>query len=158
MFLDYGTTLNDEVLRHYGVPLARDGNIKQFMEDLIPQYTSIKPPEGIIYILEENGKAAAMARVDTFEKGIGEVHNVYTSPGFRRKGYANLLMKKIEETALEFGLPVLRLDTAGFNVPAQRLYQKLGYSKIERYTSIDRSRSEPLQRYYREKWYMEKKI
>jgi len=158
MYIGYGIWLDSEVLKHYGIHLITDGNVKQLTDNVIQSFTTIKPPEGIIYILEEDGKAAGMVRLDTLQKGIGEVHNVYTRPEYRRRGYSTLLMTQIEKTALEFGFSALRLDTGGFNIPAQRLYQKLGYKMIERYTSVDPSRNEVLRRYYKEKWYMEKKL
>jgi len=158
MYMEYGIWLDNEVRKQYGIHLITEGNVKQLTDNVIQSFAAIKPPEGIIYILKEDGKTAGMGRISTQENGIGEVHNVYTRPEYRRKGYSTLLMKKLEETALEFGLPVLRLDTAGFNIPAQRHYEKLGYRKIERYTRVDPSGNEILKRYYKEKWYMEKKL
>jgi len=67
-------------------------------------------------------------------------------------------MRRLEETALEFGLTSLKLGTSGFNIPAQRLYLKMGYVETKRYTTIDPLRSETLKRYHAEKMYMEKTL
>ena len=158
MGVEYCTWLDDEVYAHYGVRLFPDGDIQGFIERRAPVWTSVKPPRGIIYILEVNGEAVGMGRLDTFEGDIGEVHNVWTSPEHRGKGYATVLMNHLEEKAQEFGFSALRLDTAKFNVPAQRLYAKLGYNEIGRYREITRSESEGIRLYYEEKVYMEKKL
>ena len=157
MFVAYGNWLNSEVKRHYGVFLIPVED-KKFIENLVAQFTSIKPPEGDIYIVEVDGRAAAMGRISTLMKGIGEVNNVYTRPEYRRKGYSKMLMSELEDQARKFGFTTLRLDTAGFNIPAQRLYQKLGYTRINRYSGKTSLENEKTQQYYDEKVYMEKKL
>ena len=67
-------------------------------------------------------------------------------------------MKVMEDKAMEFGFTSLRLDTAKFNVPAQRLYYKIGYNEIERYRKITRNENEHIRLYYEEKVYMEKQL
>ena len=64
-------------------------------------------------------------------------------------------MKRLEDTAKEFGLTCIRLDTAKFNFPAINLYKKIGYKEISRYREgvFD---NESLRKYYEEKVYMEK--
>ena len=158
MMVEYGSWLDNEVYIHYGVKLIQDGDIRGFIERITPSMISLKPPEGIIIILEVDGKAAGMARLDTFEEGIGEIHNIWTIPKHRGKGYATRLMNHIEEKAKEFGLSSLRLDTAKFNTPAQNLYKKIGYKEIDIYREITRNENENIRLYYEEKVYMDKKL
>jgi ribosomal protein S18 acetylase RimI-like enzyme len=156
MMVEYCTWLDNEVYTHYGVRLFPDGDIQGFVDGYTSIWTAVKPPMGIIYILEVDGEAVGMGRIDTFEEGIGEVHNVWTNPEHRGRGYATRLMNHLENKAKEFGFSALRLDTAKFNIPAQRLYIKRGYSEIERYREI--TRNENIRLYYEEKVYMEKKL
>jgi len=157
MLREYTEWLDNEVNNHYGVKLIQDSEINQLIQRFVPIWTSVKPPRGDIYILEANNKAVGMGRLSTLEEGIGEVHNIWTSPEHRGKGYATRLMKHIEEKAREFGFSKLRLDTARFNHPAQRLYHKIGYREIDMYKPGS-FHNESLKRYYEEKVYMEKKL
>jgi len=157
MLVDYGLWLDGEVMKNFGEHRLKIDD-KNLFKNVFKRFTSIKPPEGDIFILEVDGEAAAMARFSTLEEGIGEVNNVYTRPEFRRRGYTTRIMNTLEETARNYGFSILRLDTAGFNKPAQNLYKKLGYYEIERYSKVDPTKSEAMQRYDIEKIYMEKKL
>jgi len=157
MLVEYGLWLDREVMKHYGEHRLNIDD-KNLFKDVFKRFTSIKPPEGDIIILEVHGEAAAMARFSTLEEGIGEVNNVYTRPEFRRRGYTTRIKTTLEETARNYGFSIFRLDTAGFNKPAQNLYKKLGYNEIVRYSKVDPTKSEAMQRYDEEKMYMEKKL
>jgi len=158
MFIEYATWLNNEVNKYYGTYLVSPSEERKVFENMIPQFTAIKPPEGIIYILEIAGEPAGMGRLIKLKEGIGEVNQVYIRPEHRRKGYSTLLMRQIEDKAKEFGFSALRLDTAKFNLPAQNLYRKLGYEEIDRYTEVGKFENESLRKYYAEKVYMEKEL
>ena len=157
MLVDYGLWLDGEVMKNFGEHRLKIDD-KNLFKNVFKRFTSIKPPEGDIFILEVDGEAAAMARFSTLEEGIGEVNNVYTRPEFRRRGYTTRIMNTLEETARNYGFSILRLDTAGFNKHAQNLYKKLGYYEIERYSKVDSTKSEAMLRYDVEKMYMEKKL
>ena len=154
---EYAHWLNGEVEKHYGVPLFQNIDIESFVEERAKVWSSINPPDGIIIILEVDGKIGGMGRIDRFDERVAEAHNIWTSPSYRGKGYATRLMLQLEEKAREFGFSFIRLDTARFNVPAQNLYRKLGYKEIDRYSQTI-FQDESLRRYYEEKLYMEKKL
>lgn len=154
---EYAHWLNGEVKKHYGVPLFQNIDPDSFMEERAKIWSSIKPPDGVILILTVDGKVGGMGRIDRYKDGIAEAHNIWTSPMYRGKGYATRLMLELEKKAKEFGYITIRLDTARFNVPAQRLYSKLGYEEIERYRQTI-FQNEILRKYYEEKVYMEKKL
>jgi len=157
MIEEYSNWLNNEVYKNYGVKLFQNSDIRSLNKKFTSIWTAVKPPEGIIYIMEVEDEIVGMGRLDTFSEGIGEVHNIWTSPEYRGKGYATRLMKCLEDKATEFGLTAVRLDTAKFNLPAINLYKKIGYRVIDRYRAgaFD---NESLRRYYEEKVYMEKKL
>lgn len=154
---EYGHWLDSQVYEHYGVSLFQDIDVQSFMENRVQAWSEIKPPYGVILIMEVNNLVAGMGRIDTWEEGIAEVHNIWIDPLFRGNGYATMLMNQLEAKAREYGFSEMRLDTAGFNVAAQGLYRKLGYSVIERYNQTTFS-NENLRRYYQEKVYMKKEL
>ncbi len=158
LLVDYGEWLDNEVYSHYGVRLFQDEDISIWFERMIPIWGSMRPPEGIICILETDGEVVGMGRLDTQEEGVGEVHNVWTCPKDRGKGYASRLMAHLEERARAFGFRAIRLNTQRFNLPAQSLYRKIGYREIERYSYDTFFENENLRKYYAEKMYMEKRL
>jgi len=152
---EYSTNLDNEVFNNYGVRLIPQGKIRSLTEKFAPIWASVKPPQGITYMMELEDEVVGTGRLNIFSEGIGEVHTIWTSPEHRGKGYATRLMKRLEDTAKEFGLTCIRLDTAKFNFPAINLYKKIGYKEISRYRegAIDDTN---LKKYYEEKVYMEK--
>jgi ribosomal protein S18 acetylase RimI-like enzyme len=154
---EYGEWLDNQVLKHYGVSLFQGIDVNSFMEDRVNDWSAIKPPSGVILFLELDGVVGGMGRIDTWDEGIAEVHNIWIVPAFRGMGYAIKLMMELEAKAREYGFGVMCLDTAKFNVAAQNLYRKLGYRSIGRYSQTVFS-NESLRQYYEEKVYMEKKL
>ena len=55
------------------------------------------------------------------------VDELWVRPNNRRQGVASALLKKAEQRAQKQGCCDLRLLVAGYNSPAQALYQKCGY-------------------------------
>lgn len=55
------------------------------------------------------------------------VHTFMVHPAHAGKGYGRALLQAAAEEAAKKGLRCLRLDTGEGNLPAQRLYQSLGY-------------------------------
>jgi ribosomal protein S18 acetylase RimI-like enzyme len=55
------------------------------------------------------------------------VYSIEVYPEFRRRGYAEAAMKKLEEVARGMGAGSIRLHVFGHNAAARPLYVKLGY-------------------------------
>ena len=55
------------------------------------------------------------------------VYDIEIDADFRRRGYAEAAMKKLEDEARRMGAGDIRLHVFGHNVAARPLYEKLGY-------------------------------
>ena len=55
------------------------------------------------------------------------LNDLYVTEAARGQGVARLLMERAKQHAIEVGVPRLELSTAHTNLPAQSLYQSLGY-------------------------------
>ena len=84
MGANYGEWLDKQVLHHYGVSLFQVIDVKSFMEDIVQVWSAINPPTGIILILEVDGVVGGMGRIDTWDEGISEVHNIWIVPACAR--------------------------------------------------------------------------
>jgi ribosomal protein S18 acetylase RimI-like enzyme len=55
------------------------------------------------------------------------IFNIEIDPEFRRRGYAEAAMRKLEGEARRMGAESIRLHVFGHNTAARPLYEKLGY-------------------------------
>lgn len=60
--------------------------------------------------------------------GYGEVKSMFTAEAARGKGVAAALLRQIEDTAREAGLPWLKLETGDVLHAAHRLYERHGFT------------------------------
>ena len=60
--------------------------------------------------------------------GEGYVTNIATLPAYRRQGIAKALIKTAMQNEMEF----ITLEVRESNIPAFRLYEKLGFSEVGR--------------------------
>jgi ribosomal-protein-alanine N-acetyltransferase len=56
-----------------------------------------------------------------------DIHNVAVHTGFRRHGIARLLLEQVIAEAEARSLPRVTLEVRKSNIPAQRLYESLGF-------------------------------
>ncbi len=82
----------------------------------------------------ETGDGAAGSPVGLAHCGfvLDEAHlnNVSVAPGYRRRGIAEALMRKLFDTAKARGCSVMFLDVRGSNTAAVSLYEKLGFARL----------------------------
>ncbi|WP_058303642.1 GNAT family N-acetyltransferase [Gorillibacterium timonense] len=62
-----------------------------------------------------------------------EIKRVFVDPEYRNRGIASGLIGELEQSALQQGYKLMRLETGEPQLEAVRLYQKLGYAFIPRY-------------------------
>ncbi len=61
---------------------------------------------------------------------VGQIRRMRTHPDHRRRGYAQQIIKKLEETAKRNQIKELRLKTSTQQKMAQNFYEKNGYAKM----------------------------
>jgi len=59
--------------------------------------------------------------------GTIDIHNIAVHTGFRRRGIARLLLEQVISEARSRGLHRVTLEVRQSNLPAQRLYESLGF-------------------------------
>lgn len=132
--LEYLTGLDELVSTRHGIKLNPSGTVLEYLESVFPTFAAIKPPEGIICILEVDGEAEGMGVLKKLEAGVGEIKRMYIRPRTQGKGYGKGILKWLEEKAGEFGFSTLRLDTAKFWEAAIHIYRKAGFKEIGKYS------------------------
>jgi len=124
---------------------------RPYVERVLPQFTAIKPPEGIILLLVSDDRVVGMGAVRKLEEGVGEIKRMYIKPELQGRGFGREMMAKLEATARDLGYSTLRLDTAWFLEAAVHVYRKAGFIERDKYPGTE---SEGDSNYI----YMEKKL
>lgn len=61
------------------------------------------------------------------------LYDLFVMPAARKRGVAKALMERARQLAVETGAEGLILETATDNLPAQRLYERLGWKRDEEF-------------------------
>jgi len=77
----------------------------------------------------ENGEIVAMGAFKRRTPECAEFKRLRIRPNRQRKGYGEIIMRKLAELAAEQGYTEGFLDTLATNYRAQRLFKKLGWVK-----------------------------
>lgn len=97
--------------------------------------------ESVIFIAyNEEGQPKPLGFVQLYPsfssismKRVWVLNDLYVEEDARRHGVAEMLMNKAGSFALETGSKGITLCTAIDNIPAQKLYEKMGYSQNTSY-------------------------
>jgi len=97
--------------------------------------------EAVVFLALEEGGAPAplgfMLLYPTFSslsmRCSWILNDLYVVPGARRRGVAHALLAAARRLAVETGAAGLSLETARDNLPAQRLYEQLGWKRDQEF-------------------------
>jgi len=154
MNIEYITSLQDLLDETYQLDTRSilETSVEERAKMTLDEFTRIKSPNGIVYILEVNGKVAGMGALRKIGDGVGEVKRMFNYPRYRGKGYGRKMLNKLMEAGREFGFSTIKLDTPKFAYAAQGLYHSVGFKEVEVYPESD------IQPPWDQYWlYMEKK-
>ncbi len=78
----------------------------------------------------ENGEIVVIGAIRKNTDTCGELKRLRVRQDCQRQGYAEAMMRRLEERAKELGYRELILDTLAGNLPAQKLFKKLGFTEL----------------------------
>nr|QEE16762.1 acetyltransferase [Candidatus Prometheoarchaeum syntrophicum] len=134
----YLNWMREECLRYFELDFVDAlGPIDEYIENSLPEFESLVPPTGIVYIVSYNDKIAGMGGLKRINKEIAEIKRMYVKPDFRGKDLGNEIMSKLIETAKDFGYSKLRLDTGPISTVAHKVYKSAGFYEIEEYPEAE---------------------
>jgi len=111
--------------------------ISDYVETHVKDFASLKPPNGIVYLLEVDGCIVGMGGLKKLRDDVGEIKRMYIQPSFRGRGYGRKLLNKLLEKGREFGFSTFRLETSRFMEAAQRIYHSAGFVEIGEYPEVE---------------------
>ena len=91
------------------------------------------PPRGSLLLALDGEKSAGCIAIRPMEQGACELKRMYVRPDYRGRGLGKMLAQAVLRDACEIGYQLVRLDTADTMIPAQRLYESLGFQRVKPY-------------------------
>jgi|AMZC01.1.fsa_nt_AMZC01002325.1_7 RimJ/RimL family protein N-acetyltransferase len=73
--------------------------------------------------------AAAGTHVWSPQEGVAAIGNVFTHPAYRGRGYATQCTAAVAQAAFDAGIETVVLNVRRDNLPALRVYEKLGFQR-----------------------------
>jgi putative acetyltransferase len=121
------------LFREYEEYLGVDLCFQNFEEELAGLPGRYAPPSGVLLLaLEDQGVAGCVA-LRKLEDSVCEMKRLFIRPKYRRRGYGRMLAMRIIEEAIRLDYSEMRLDTLNKLKEARKLYESLGFKKIEPY-------------------------
>jgi len=80
----------------------------------------------------EDGDIVAIGAIREKSATCGEIKRIRVRRDCQRRGYARTLLSRLIELAVELGYRELCLDATEDNTPAQRLFEKCGFTETHR--------------------------
>jgi RimJ/RimL family protein N-acetyltransferase len=130
MNIEYLTWYADQAKERYQIDLLSVvGSIQEYVDDNLESFMSWKPPNGVLYIIEEKGKVAGMGGLRKLRETVGEVKRMYIRPQFRGNGYGKQMAIRLLDEGRKLGCSSFLLDTAEYMLAAQHIYKSVGFKE-----------------------------
>lgn len=99
----------------------------KFDEELANLPGEFAPPEGALFVAQEDGAIAGCVALRPLGDGVCEMKRMFVFAEFHGCGVGKLLAEAIVAEARRLGYRTMMLDTGPKQVEAQALYRRLGF-------------------------------
>jgi ribosomal protein S18 acetylase RimI-like enzyme len=133
--IEFITWIADQFRVNYQLDAASNigQTIPEYVNTHLPELTSLKPPQGIIYLLRDEGNIIGMGAIRKLSDETGEIKRMYIRPLYRGRGYGKQMLNKLLEAGRELGCSTFRLETSKFMTVAQHIYKSAGFIERDEY-------------------------
>jgi ribosomal protein S18 acetylase RimI-like enzyme len=133
--VEFITWIADQLRENYQLDsVSKIGQtIPEYVDAHLEDLTSLKPPDGVIYLLVDDGDVAGMGAIRKLSDEVGEIKRMYIRPLYRGRGYGKQMLDKLLEVGREFGCSSFLLETSKFMTVAQHIYKSAGFIEREEY-------------------------
>ena len=120
--------LHHLALHSIGIFLS-DGKWDDDLSDIENHYLNNKG-EFLVGILDN--KIVCMGAFRKKSDNTAEIKRMRVNPDYHRRGFGQAILNQLEVRASELGYKELCLDTTTTQIPAQKLYEKNGFTEVGR--------------------------
>jgi len=107
-----------------------------FEEELAALPGDYSPPDGALLLAQCEGAAAGCVALRRLDSSACEMKRMFVYPQFHGNGIGRALGRAIIGAAKTAAYSVMRLDTSLRQIEAQRLYEELGFRRIDPYYEL----------------------
>ena len=139
MFLEYRDWFLTGFKENTGIDFLKvtgrntsDFKISDFINTLGP-LLSLKPPHGILLVIETDEELAGMGIIRKLSSDTGEVKRMLTRPKYRRRGFARHMLNELLRVGREIGCSRFLLDSPKWASASHGLYKSFGFSEVDEY-------------------------
>ena len=157
MYIEWLFGQMDELKEGYGVDFftIAGRTVEEIVDANMDKYTSLKPPNGILIILEVDGAVAGMVALMKLSESRGYVNLMYNRTEYRGKGLGKQLLQRLLEEGRKIGVRCFQLRTPVFSHAAHHIYKSAGFKELMEYSESFMPKQSPVLQPY--SIYMEKK-
>ena len=133
--VEFITWVADQLRENYQIDSASEigQTILEYVNIHLEEIASLRPPDGVIYLLVDDGDIAGMGAIRKLSDEIGEIKRMYIRPLYRGRGYGKQMLNRLLEVGREFGCSSFLLETSKFMTVAQHIYKSAGFVEREEY-------------------------
>lgn len=152
--VEFITWIVDQYRENYRIDTGSNigQTVQEYVNAHLEDLTSLRPPDGIIYLLADEGNIVGMGAIRKLSDEVGEIKRMYIRPLYRGRGYGKQMLNRLLDLGREFGCSSFQLETSKFMIAAQYIYKSVGFTEREEYPESETPI--PLRSY---QIYMEKK-
>jgi putative acetyltransferase len=107
-----------------------------FDEEVVGLPGKYARPEGRLLLASVDGRAAGCVALRSLGGGSSEMKRMFVDPEFRGRGVGKALALRVIDEARSAGYQTMRLDTSVRQLEAIRLYERLGFTRIDPYYEL----------------------
>ncbi len=101
--------------------------------DVDAELPALRPPTGAFVVAYMGEIAVGCGAAQTIKHGVGEIKRMWVDDAWRGVGLGWRMVAELERIIAEMGHHTVLLDTNRTLTPAITLYERLGYTAIDRY-------------------------
>jgi len=133
--IEFITWIADQLRENYQLDSVSiiGQKIPEYVDAHLEDLTSLRPPDGIIYLLVVERDIAGMGALRKLSDEIEEVKRMYIRPIYRARGYGKQMLDKLLNVGREFGCSSFLLETSKFMTVAQHIYKSAGFIERKEY-------------------------
>ena len=135
MYIEYITWFSDNFIEYNNIDIytRMATTIKDYVNDNLEPYISMRLPKGTLQLLEVDGEIAGMGVMHKIGDETGEIKRMYVFPKFRRRGLGRMMVNELLKIGKSIGCNRFLLDSPKFATPAHSLYRSIGFIEVEPY-------------------------
>ena len=129
-----------DLFRAYFQFLAHDHGLDISYQGIEEELKSLpgkfSPPDGRLIMAVISEQAIGCAALRRIDQQVCELKRMFVLSQFRGQGVGKALALKLIDEAKTIGYQCVRLDTGNFLTAAVKLYESLGFQRIEPYNEV----------------------